>query len=98
MNKVFDGLDPSTRFGDEPIQVAPDLWWVGGRIEDDPFQCHAYLLCRGNQSVLFDPGSVLTWPETKRKIETLISFDDIRWFVVQHQDPDICRACQRSTD
>ncbi len=92
MNELFEGLDPSTRFGDVPIQVAPDLWWVGGRIEDDPFQCHAYLLCRGDQSVLFDPGSALTWPETRRKIETLIPFDDIRWFVVQHQDPDVCGA------
>ena len=92
MSVRFDGLDTKAKFGLDPIEVAPDLWWVGGRIEDDQFQCHAYLLVRGDQSVLFDPGSALTWPETLRKIESLISFDDIRWFVVHHQDPDICGA------
>ncbi len=92
MNLQFGGLDTNSRFSDEPIEIAPDLWWVGGRIEDEQFQCHAYLLVRGDQSVLFDPGSALTWPETRGKIESLISFDDIRWFVVHHQDPDICGA------
>jgi len=92
LNTRFRPPDATTQFADEPIEVAPDLWWVGGRIEDDPFQCHAYLLVRGDQSVLFDPGSVLTWPETRRKVESLVSFDDIRWFVVHHQDPDICGA------
>jgi len=92
VNDRFGGLTHSARFGTDPIEVAPDLWWVGGRIEGDPFQCHSYLLRRGDQSVLFDPGSTLTWPETRRKVETLIAFEDIRWFVVHHQDPDICGA------
>jgi len=92
MNDRFGGLTHSARFGTDPIEVAPDLWWVGGRIDGDPFQCHSYLLRRGNQSVLFDPGSSLTWPETRRKVEMLVPFDDIRWFVVHHQDPDICGA------
>ncbi len=85
-------LDADAEFGLEPIEVAPRLWWVGSRIEGDPFQCHVYLLEQGDQSVLFDPGSVLTWSDTLEKIEKIISFDDIRWFVVHHQDPDVCGA------
>lgn len=79
-------------FADAPLQVAEDIWWVGAKSPDDEFQCHAYLLQHGKQSVLFDPGSSRSWPEIKRKIESLISFDDIRWFVVNHQGPDTCGA------
>jgi len=85
-------LDANTKFGLDPIEIAPRLWWVGSRIDGDPFQCQVYLLERGDQSVLFDPGSTLTWPGTLRKIEQIVSFDDIRWFVVHHQDPDVCGA------
>ncbi len=92
MTKMFERPKLDAEFGDDPIEVAPDIWWVGSRIKDDPFQCHAYLLRRGDQSVLFDPGSTLTWKETRRKIDLLVEFDDIRWFVVHHQDPDICGA------
>lgn len=79
-------------FTDEPIEIAKNLWWVGARLPDEEFQCHAYLLKHGDQSVLFDPGSLLTWKETRRKLDGLIDFNDIRYFVLHHQDPDICSA------
>ncbi|MEO5345105.1 MAG: diguanylate cyclase [Magnetococcus sp. YQC-9] len=56
---------------------------------DDSFQCHVYLLVHGDQSVLIDPGSVLLFPIVLEKIQKIISFDQIRYFVCQHQDPDI---------
>lgn len=79
-------------YDDSPIQIADHLYWVGHFLEDDRFQCHAYLLVHGDQSVLFDPGSVLTFPHTLRKIEQIIPFTQIRWFVCHHQDPDITGA------
>ena len=85
-----DGNAPDPRL--HPIQVAERIWWVGHVQEDDDFQCHVYLLEQGNQSVLFDPGSKLTFRHTLRKIERILPFSDIRYFVCHHQDPDITGA------
>ena len=74
------------------IQVADRIWWVGHRQENDIFQCHVYLLEQGDQSVLFDPGSQLTFRHTLRKVEEIIPFSSIRYFVCHHQDPDITGA------
>lgn len=77
---------------EKPIEVLPNLYWVGYIIEKDNFQCHPYLLVNGKDSVLFDPGSMITFRETFRKIEEIIPFSNIRYFVCHHQDPDITSA------
>jgi diguanylate cyclase (GGDEF)-like protein len=74
------------------VEIADRIWWVGHILADDVFQCHVYLLEQGDQSVLFDPGSRLTFGGTLRKIEQVTSFSNIRYFVCHHQDPDIT-AC-----
>ncbi len=80
-NEVFDP--------DTPIKIADRIWWVGHYLPDDMFQCHIYLIENGNQSVLIDPGSKLTFKYALRKIEQVIPFNYIRYFICQHQDPDI---------
>ncbi len=74
---------------DHALEIAPRVWWVGHVLEDDIFQCHVYLIEQGDQSILFDPGSRLTFPGTLRKIEEVVPFNHIRYFVCHHQDPDI---------
>lgn len=74
------------------IEIADRVWWVGHFLKDDPFQCHVYLIEHGNQSVLFDPGSQLTFKHTLQKIEQVVPFSNIRYFVCHHQDPDICAS------
>lgn len=74
------------------IEIADRIWWVGHAQDDDIFQCHVYLIEQGDQSVLLDPGSVLTFRHTLRKIEEIIPFNHIRYFVCHHQDPDITGA------
>jgi diguanylate cyclase (GGDEF)-like protein len=71
------------------IQIADRVWWVGHHQENDIFQCHVYLIEQDDQSVLLDPGSVLTFRHTLRKVEEIIPFSRIRYFVCHHQDPDI---------
>ncbi|MES9845758.1 MAG: diguanylate cyclase [Candidatus Sedimenticola sp. PURPLELP] len=71
------------------VEIAERVWWVGHAIEGDHFQSHAYLIEQGDQSVLVDPGSPVTIGETMRKIEEVIPFSDIRYFICHHQDPDI---------
>lgn len=77
------------------VEIADRTWWVGHHIPGDPFQCHVYLIENGDQSVLIDPGSLLTFDRTRRKIEQVVPLDDIRYFVCHHQDPDVAGAMTR---
>ncbi|MCC7167610.1 MAG: diguanylate cyclase [Rhodospirillales bacterium] len=77
---------------DEPVRLAPNIWWVGHAAPDEHFQCHSYLIEHGDQSVLIDPGSELNFRVTFRKIERILPFRNIRHFVCSHQDPDITGA------
>ena len=74
---------------DVPVQIADDVWWVGIRLDNDVFQCHAYLIDNGADSVLLDPGSPLTIAATLDKVREITSLDSIRYLVCHHPDPDI---------
>ncbi|WP_457597553.1 oxygen-binding di-iron domain-containing protein [Hydrogenimonas sp.] len=74
------------------VEIAPKIWWVGHVLENDPFQCHVYLIENGDDSILLDPGSRLTWPHTRRKILEVLPLEKIRYIVCHHQDPDITLA------
>lgn len=79
----------NTDYHKKPVQIAERIWWVGHILPDDPFQCHVYLIENGDQSVLVDPGSMLTFRHTLAKIEQILPFSRIRYFICHHQDPDI---------
>ncbi|MDK9692676.1 MAG: ATP-binding protein [Sulfurimonas sp.] len=76
----------------EAVQIAPNIYWVGMHLKNDPFQCHPYLIKNADESILIDPGSMLEFDETIRKIKTLISMSDIKYIVLHHQDPDLAAA------
>jgi len=73
----------------QPIQIAPNIYWVGKHLEGDPFQCHVYLLLNGTESVLIDPGSELTIHATINKIKQICPLEHVKYLVCSHQDPDI---------
>lgn len=73
----------------KPIEIAKDIFWVGYVIPNDPFQCHVYLIKNGKDSVLIDPGSMITFPITLQKITSIMPLDDIKYIILHHQDPDI---------
>lgn len=77
---------------DGPVAVADGVWWVGRRLPNDTFQCHAYFLENGGDSVLVDPGSPLTIEDTLDKVAQIASLDSIRYLVCHHPDPDIAAA------
>ncbi len=87
--KITEPVDYS-----KPCKLADRIWWVGHYIEGDPFQCHTYLIENGRDSILFDPGSRLTFRQSFSKIEEILPFSHIRYFVVHHQDPDITGALE----
>ncbi|PIE36413.1 MAG: hypothetical protein CSA53_08065, partial [Gammaproteobacteria bacterium] len=46
------------------VEIADRIWWVGHVCESDSFQCHSYLIEQGDNSVLIDPGSKITFSST----------------------------------
>ena len=72
----------------KPIEIAPNMYWVGDYIENDPFQCHPYLIINGDESILIDPGSMLEARSVIKKVKELISLKQIKYIILHHQDPD----------
>lgn len=74
------------------VKLSENIYWVGHSLPDDNFQCHVYLIENGTDSILIDPGSKLTFKHVLKKVEEIIPFNHIRYFICQHQDPDITGA------
>ncbi|WP_321779412.1 ATP-binding protein [Sulfurimonas sp.] len=75
-----------------PKEIAKNIYWVGMHLENDPFQCHPYFIKNGNESILIDPGSMLEFDETVRKIKSITNIKSIKYIVLHHQDPDLAAA------
>ncbi len=73
----------------KPIEIGDEIFWVGYVIPNDPFQCHVYLIRNKDESILIDPGSMITFPVVLEKITSLIKLRDIKYIIMHHQDPDI---------
>ena len=76
----------------ESILIAPSIYWVGMYLEKDPFQCHPYFIKNGDESILIDPGSMLEFDETIRKVRSICNLSSIKYIILHHQDPDLCAA------
>ena len=76
----------------KPVEIAENVFWVGSYIKDDIFQCHPYLIREGTESVLIDPGSLITFEETLRKIKYLTDLENIKYIICHHQDPDLAAS------
>ena len=61
-------------------------------LENDPFQCHPYFIKNGDESILIDPGSMLEFSETVRKVKSIADIKSIKYIVLHHQDPDLAAA------
>lgn len=78
MNRIVEsGIQLNDIDTRHAVEIAEQVWWVGHYLPGDKFQCHAYLIENGDQSVLIDPGSQLTLDGTLRKIEEIIPFSKI---------------------
>jgi len=73
----------------QAIEIAEDIYWVGYVIPNDPFQCHVYLIKNGDESILIDPGSMITFPVVLEKITSITPLRNIKYIIMHHQDPDI---------
>ncbi|MBU1657607.1 MBL fold metallo-hydrolase [bacterium] len=76
----------------EAVCIATNIYWVGMYLKNDPFQCHPYFINNGDESILIDPGSMLEFDETIRKIKTICDIKSIKYIILHHQDPDLAAA------
>lgn len=76
----------------EAVEIAPNIYWVGMHLKDDPFQCHPYLIKNGDESILIDPGSMIEFDETIRKVKSVTDINSIKYIILHHQDPDLAAA------
>ncbi len=76
----------------DAIEIASNIYWIGMYLENDPFQCHPYLIKNGDESIIIDPGSMLEFKETVRKIKAIVDIKSIKYIVLHHQDPDLVAA------
>ena len=81
-----------------PIEIAPRVWWVGNLVDDGQLPCHSYLVEAGDQSVLIDPGSVITIGGVIENVQRVIDPSFVRWVVCHHADPDVCSGLARLDD
>jgi len=76
----------------DAIEIADSIYWVGMYLENDPFQCHPYFIKNANESILVDPGSMLEFEETIRKVKSIANINSIKYIILHHQDPDLAAA------
>ncbi|MDQ1267836.1 MAG: hypothetical protein QG560_479, partial [Campylobacterota bacterium] len=76
----------------EAVLIASNIYWVGMHLKNDPFQCHPYLIKNGDESILIDPGSMIEFSETVRKIKSIMDIGSIKYIILHHQDPDLAAA------
>ena len=69
----------------KPIEVAEDIFWIGYVVPNDSFQCHVYLIRNGEESVLIDPGSMITFPVVLEKLLQVTSLRNIKYIILHHK-------------
>ena len=75
-----------------PLEIADSIFWVGVRDAGKRFNCNPYLLRFPGEAVIIDPGSVLDFDEVLRKVQMLIPINELKYIILQHQDPDLCSS------
>lgn len=77
-----------------PVEIANGVFWVGaGDLNlKTHLNCHPYLIVDNGEAVLIDPGSPLDFEQVLNNVRKIVSIDQLRYIVLQHQDPDFCAS------
>ena len=77
-----------------PVEIANGVFWVGaGDLNlKTQLNCNPYLIIDNGEAVLIDPGSPLDFAQVLNNVRKIVSIDQLRYIVLQHQDPDFCAS------
>ena len=76
----------------KPVEIADNIFWVGIKDQANGLHCNPYLIIDGSEGVLIDPGSPLDFEYVLANVTSLISLENIKYIILQHQDPDLCAS------
>ena len=89
----------SVRQYDRPIEIAPNIFWVGYYETEAHLACNPYLIRNGARAVLIDGGSRPDFPAVMMKIlQAGISPENLQALIYQHFDPDLCGSMPHLLD
>lgn len=74
------------------VEIAKDIYWVGGNDQDGGLHCNPYLIVDGEEAVLIDPGSVLDFEYVFENVCSIVPLEKIKYVILHHQDPDFCAS------
>lgn len=74
----------------EPIEVAPNVFWVGFFDAGSAFHSNPYVLIDGDEAIIFDPAGAPDYPSVASKIFSLVDVQQVSYIIAHHQDPDLC--------
>lgn len=74
----------------QPVEIAPDIFWIGWAEKEGALRSNPYLIKDGDEVVLIDPGSVPHFPIVLQKVAQLAPLKNIKHIILHHQDPDLC--------
>ena len=67
------------------------VFWLG-IAEETAFRCNTYLLCDGDEAILFDPGNARFFDEVRERVEQVLPPERVSGMVLSHQDPDVAAS------
>ncbi|MCK6513160.1 FprA family A-type flavoprotein [Myxococcota bacterium] len=78
----------------DPIEIAPGVFHLGVQDARHSFSNIPYLIVDGDEALILDPGSAKPefYATVLRKVQAVVDPKQIKYMVVQHQDPDLCAA------
>lgn len=76
----------------KPVEIADNIFWVGIKDQANGLHCNPYLIIDGSEGVLIDPGSPLDFEYVLANVTSLIPIENIKYIILQHQDPDLCAS------
>jgi len=89
---------PSPEVGDQPVEIAPGIFWVGFRETVHPLNCNPYLIVDGEEAILIDGGSRPDFPTVMMKILQTGIRSSLTALIYQHYDPDLCGSIAHFRD
>ncbi|HEX3033145.1 MAG TPA: response regulator [Bacillota bacterium] len=74
------------------VELAKNVFWVGGNEQNGGLHCNPYLIVDGEEAVLIDPGSVLDFEYVYANVCSIVPLERIKYIILHHQDPDFCSS------
>lgn len=67
------------------------IYWLGIDHET-AFRCNTYLLCDGDEAILFDPGNRRFFEPVRERVAQVLPPELVSGMVLSHQDPDVAAS------